>query len=250
MMITSLFMTIHAGSVVVTWREGFKIPFNLFFITGTLDGALLPSVSWTVFFLTLDRTCIILFKYRYNKEWSLVMATVCVFLVISITVLNLVAAAVDHFDEIPPGCVAFGCLLKDFAQYSFNIPKLTVISANVVIGIMFLFVVYIYRNQQASNFPSRNLGESLIIRIVVFEFVFNFIPHAVDTVYVIMHSDSPLLFIGPFSRVIMALDLISSSITNLNSFRKLKKKIFIIPGTIPTISVGQNLSINTTQGNR
>uniref|UniRef100_A0A914QXY3 Uncharacterized protein n=1 Tax=Panagrolaimus davidi TaxID=227884 RepID=A0A914QXY3_9BILA len=91
------------------------------------------------------------------------------------------------------------------------------------------------------------MGENLITRILIFECLFDFIPHLIDMIFVATTETTPMTFIGPFSRTIVVFDSLSTSITNFRAFYRMYQQNTSKVNTIVTNF--QNIKISPTAVN-
>uniref|UniRef100_A0A7E4V1K0 G_PROTEIN_RECEP_F1_2 domain-containing protein n=1 Tax=Panagrellus redivivus TaxID=6233 RepID=A0A7E4V1K0_PANRE len=210
-----------------------------FYITGLIDHCLLPAIPASVFFLTFDRCLIVALKSSWTDKRRTILAAVNIAVMVILAIPNLVLPLLYRYYSVPPGCVAFACLQLNASRVTYTATKILTIVLNVIVGIAFLVLVYIfYRSHEGfskhTSFSGK-MGEQMILRILIFEALFDLIPHIVDMTWISVTGFTPFVNFGPYSRVIVSVDNILTSVTNLYAFYVMYKKTRIVGMTASEI---------------
>ncbi|KAE9548700.1 hypothetical protein FO519_008082 [Halicephalobus sp. NKZ332] len=151
--------------------------------------------------------------------------------------------------KLPEGCIAYGCVLFTNSQLTYTYSRTIGVILNTIIGILFLIITsWLKKKKPEIGTKVKAIVEAVILRIVIFGLICDFIPHLFDTVALSITGDTPFRYIGPFSRVIMAVDLLLSSIMNWLVFAKMKKVATIQITSTRTLFRGSILINTITAG--
>ena len=232
-LIMSILLIIHTSTVLVIWKNDLRLPFVPFFWTGIFDSAFMTIIPFTTFMLTLDRCLIILLAERYKYSWTILLLYVSILMNTVIAGANFVLHILFHQSQLQEGCIATGCIITHYAQLTYTYSRTCGVVVNSIIGIFFIIIAsWLNRKQPAIGSKVKAIAEAVIFRAVIFGLIFDFIPHAVDSIFMSITDDDPFSYIGPYSRVIMAGDLLLNSTMNWLVFKRSINKITTVQLTI------------------
>ena len=138
---------------------------------------------------------------------------------------NFVMYIVFRYPELPDGCVATGCLVTQPALMFYSYSKAIGVVMNTSVGILFLVIATRLKKElpQIGN-KVKAIADAVIFRAVIFGIICDVIPHISSSVWNSVDPTNLLRYVGPFSRVIMAGDLLLNSIMNWIVFTVWPKK--------------------------
>ena len=237
LLVMSVLMFIHTTTVIVIWRDDLKLSLEPFFWTGNFDTACMVIMSFTTAALTLDKCMVLLLKERYNRSWTMALLCVSALVNVIVAVLNFTMYIFFRRSELPEGCVATGCLVTNYAKLCQLYSRTVGVSISTIAGILFIVTITMLRKKQpAIRSKSKVIAEAIVLRVVIFGIVCDFLPHVSDALFVSITGDTPFRYIGPFSRVIMAVELLLNSIANWIVFGETKSYVFAAKKFILSIS--------------
>ena len=221
----SILMLIHTSTVLIIWRNDLRFPMTPFFWSGNFDSAFMTIIPFTAFTLTLDRCLIFLLKMKYNRSSTITLFCISIFISIIIGMGNFVMYIVFRYPELPDGCVATGCLVTQPALMFYSYSKAIGVVMNTSVGILFLVIATRLKKElpQIGN-KVKAIADAVIFRAVIFGIICDVIPHISSSVWNSVDPTNLLRYVGPFSRVIMAGDLLLNSIMNWIVFTVWPKK--------------------------
>ena len=224
LLIVSTAMLIHASTVLIIWRDDLKLPLTPLFVTGTIDGIFMPIVPFTSFMLTVDRCLVLLLEQKYKQPWKIVLLFLNFLISAIVSGMTLVFNILFHRSELPNGCIAYGCMLYINAQLLYTYCRTIGAILGAVAGISFLIInSRLKKKNPQIGTRMTAIAEAIVFRAVIFELICDFAPHAVDTIMISVTDDSPFGYIGPYSRFIVAIDLLLNSTINWLVFARAKK---------------------------
>ena len=216
----SVLLFVHTGTVLVIWRNNLNLPFTLFFWTGTFDSAFMTTISFTTFVLTLDKCVVLLMKEKYGRFSTIIIFCTSILINTSVAGVNLTLSISFHESTKPEGCI----LLKN-AQMAYSYSKTAGVIMNAIVGILFLIITaWIKKTKPEIGSKMKTVAEAVVLRAVIFGLLCDFLPHISDALFVSITGDTPFRYVGPFSRVVMAADLLLNSTTNWMIFKRIKKR--------------------------
>ena len=230
LLIVGILMFIHSSTVIIIWRNDLQFTFFPFFLTGTMDATFMPTVPFTSFILTLDRCLILFLENKYNRRWTLGIFCTSILINVMAGGANLIMNILFHDSELPEGCAAYGCVLHFNAQLVYTYIRAAGSILCISVGILFLIAtLWVKKTQPEIGNKVKAIAEAVVFRAVVLGLLCDFGPHVLDTVLMYMTGDTPSRYIGPYSRVIMTIDLLLNSFMNWLVFLKINNKITSIP---------------------
>ena len=225
LLVMSTLLLIHSLTVLIIWRDDLNLPYTPFFWTGTFDSAFMTVIPFTSFMLTLDRCLILILKGKYNNICIIIILCTSILINIVTAGVNLVMCIISYLPAKPKECIAYGCTLLASARLTYTYSRMTGVILSTIVGILFLITTaWLKKNNPHIGSRGKMIAETVILRAVIFGFIFDFIPHVVDNVSVSLVGESLFQYVGPYSRIIMATDLFLTSGTNRLIFLKTKKK--------------------------
>ena len=215
LLVLSILMCIHAVTVLCIWRNDLNLPFTLFFWTGTMDASLMPGIPFITFILTLDRCLILLFKRKHNRFWTMFLFYVNILITLTIAGIISVMNILFHHPELPDNCISYGCIVTYYAQLAYTYTRTIGVILCAIVGILF-FVMVSWLKKQESEIATtlKTITEAVVLRAVIFELICDFLPHIIDGIIISTTGDTPFKYIGPFSRIIMIVDILLNSMIN------------------------------------
>ena len=223
-LIMNVSMCIHTTTVLIIWRDDLKFPFTPLFVSGSFDASFMPVVPFTSFILTVEKCLIFLLDVKYNRSWMLFLLYLGVLISILAGGANFVMNILFHNSELPDGCIAYGCTLYTNAQLVYTYTRTTGMIVNTVAGFLFLIIIsWLKKKQPQVEGKMKTIAEAIVMRVVIFGLLCDFAPHITDALFISITGDSPFNYIGPYSRFIMAIDLLLSSMLNWLVFLRAKK---------------------------
>ena len=233
LLIMSILLLIHTSTVLIIWRNDLKLPIMPFFWTGIFDSTFMTIIPFTTFMLTFDRCLILLLEAGYKQSWNSLLFYVSILINISIAGTNFVLHILFHHSELPEGCIATGCIITHYAQLTYTYSRTIGVIANSIIGIIFIAIVtWLNKKKPEIGSKVKVIAEAVILRAVIFGLIFDFIPHVMDSIFMSVTDIDPFSYIGPYSRVIMSVDLLLNSIMNWMVFKRVTSKIVVAQLTI------------------
>ena len=224
LLIMSILMFIHTTTVLIIWRDDLKLPLEPFFWTGNFDTACMIIISFTTAALTVDKCLVLLLREKYNSYWTIFLFRISIFINTIIAVLNFTMYIIFRRPELPQGCVATGCLVTNYAKLCQLYSRTVGVTISIIAGIIFIVTItWLKKKQPEMKSKIKLIAEAVVLRAVIFGIFCDFVPHISDTLFVSITGDTPFRYIGPFSRVIMAADILLNSIMNWLVFTKMKK---------------------------
>ena len=80
------------------------------------------------------------------------------------------------------------------------------------------------------------IAEAVVFRAVLFGIVCDFIPHMTDTILISITGETLFKYLGPYSRFMLAVDLLLNALMNWMVFRKARKKVPVVQIMTTTLS--------------
>lgn len=222
----SILMFTHSSTMLLIWKNNLKFPFLPFFVTGTMDSSIMITHSFTSFILTLDRCLIILLEAKYNQRWTLMLLCASILINITVSGANVIMDILFHNNILPEGCVAYGCVLHINTQLVYTYIRGVGSILGIGVGILFLVtILWLRKNKPVIGNKMKSVAEAVVFRAVILGFCCDFGPHIFDAVVISITGDTPFRYIGPYSRVLMAIDIILNSAMNWFIFMKMNAKV-------------------------
>ena len=223
-LIMNVLMFIHTTTILIIWRDDLKLPFTLLFVSGSFDSSIMPVVPFTSFILILEKCLILLLDSKYNRSWMLFLFSLDILISIIAGGANFVMNMLFHNSELPDGCLAYGCTLYTNAQLVYTYTRTTGMICSTVVGFLFLIIIsWLKKKQSQVGGKVKTIAEAVVMRVVIFGLLFDFAPHITDALFISITGDSPFNYIGPYSRFIMSIDLLLSSMMNWLVFLRARK---------------------------
>ena len=142
---------------------------------------------------------------------------------------NLTMNILFHYPELPNGCAAYGCVLHFNTQVVYTYARALGGILGISVGILFLVItLWMKKTQPEIGNKVRTIIEAVVFRVVIFGTFCDFIPHFVDAIFISITEINPLSYIGPYSRFIMATDLLLNSTMNWLVFKKMNRKVTVV----------------------
>ena len=237
LLMMSTLMFIHTTTVLIIWRNDLKLPIAPFFWSGNFDSAFMTVIPFTALALTLDRCLILKLKHKYSSKKVSLLFRASILVNIIIGTANFVMYILFRQSEFPEGCVATGCLVTHPAQLVYGYSKTVGVVLSTSAGIVFFIITARLKKKKPQiGTKVKIIAEAIVLRAVIFGILCDFIPHVLNSVWTSMDSDNPLKYIGPFSRIIMAGDLLLNSTINWLVFARASKNNPMVQVTITTRS--------------
>ena len=210
-----ILLSIHSFTVMVIWKNDLDLAFIPFFWTATFDNAFMTVLPFTAFMLTLEKCLVLLLEEKYNQHWTVILFRISILINIVVAGVNLVMYILFHQPEKPKDCIAYACVLLNNAQLTYAYSRTIGIVLSTTVGIIFIVIIsWFKRKKPQIGTKVKLIAEAILFRLVIFGIFCDFIPHVSAVIVVYSTGDAPFRFLGPYSRVIMAADLLLSSAIN------------------------------------
>ena len=233
----SVLMFIHTTTILIIWKNDLNFPFLPFFLTGTIDASFMPVIPFTFVMLTLDRCLILLLEHKYKQSWTILVLCSSIIINFIVAGVNLIMNILFHDSELPEGCAAYGCVLHINTQLVYTYIRTLGAVLGITVGIVFLITtMWLRKKQPEIGNKVKAIAEAVVLRAVIFGLLCDFGPHVFDAIVISITDDTPFKYIGPYSRVIMAIDLLLNSTINWFTFMRMKKTVTAVEFTVTTTS--------------
>ncbi|KAE9548104.1 hypothetical protein FO519_008683 [Halicephalobus sp. NKZ332] len=149
------------------------------------------------------------------------MVLSCVSVLINMCVIgtNFVIFILFHRSELPEGCIATGCLITHYAQLTYTYSRVIGAILSAIVGALFLVMIsWLKKKKPQIGSKVKAIAEAIVLRAVIFELLCDFLPHVLDAILMSVTDSDPFGYIGPYSRVIMAIDLLLNSQKTAESY--------------------------------
>lgn len=111
------------------------------FLFGLINHSLLTNVPTAIFFMSLDRCLVIIYKSKYREHWSRIIGHCSMFTVITLTIsvmiINLVTRVSVETQTMKP-CIHFACTMNQTSKLIYNGSVIVISIMNVAVGICYL----------------------------------------------------------------------------------------------------------------
>ncbi|KAE9548105.1 hypothetical protein FO519_008684 [Halicephalobus sp. NKZ332] len=219
----------------------------------------LPHVSDTIFIQITGDT-----PFRYIGPYSRVIMAIDLLLnsimnrllfmkirkkiiAVQVSAIKTSVTAIFHDWKLPEDCVAYGCVLFNNAQLTYTYTRTVGAIMSTTVGILFIVITLWLRKKQPQIATKvKVIAEAVIFRAVIFGILCDFIPHVSDTILISTTGNTLFKYIGPYSRVVTAADILLSSIMNWLVFIRAKKKSITLIQTVTTVTAITRMNFLTS----
>ena len=223
--VMSIFLIIHATTVLVIWRDDLKLPLLPLFWSGTPDGNFMTVIPITTLALTLDKCLILLLKGKYNYYWTAILFRASVLISTLLAVGNFLTSLFLRRSEKPNDCVAYGCTLESAAVLTYTYTRTAEAVVSTIVGITFIVItLWLKKKKLYIRTKAKIIAEAVVFRAVIFGIICDLVPHMADTILVSTTGETLFKYVGPYSRMLMATDLLLNSLMNWMVFQQARKK--------------------------
>ena len=220
-----ILLIIHSTTVLCIWRSDMDLLILPMFWTGVIDGNFMIAVPLTSCVLTLDKCLILLLKGKYSDKLTIRLFRASVLINMIIAGANFVVSVLFHQSEQIENCVSYGCTLLSSAQLTYTYTRTVTAMLTTIVGISFIIIKSWFKKKKPEIATKmKSIVEAVISTTIVFGILCDFLPHITDTLLISTTGDTLFMYIGPYSRLIMALYLLLSSGMNLLVFTKSRNK--------------------------